>query len=230
MRHLWKNMKKHYGPLFAQNMWPAAKSYTVDKFNYHMGKIEEKCPDAITYLDENHPYLWSRSKFSENCKVDYINNNLSESFNKWVMKMKDLQIVDMHDKIRQMIISMFVLRGRIARKMEGKIIPSISKALKAQSKAIKDHEVLRVGDDTAEVFASTSSGLLWRHAVNLKNKTCSCRAWQVTEKPCNHALAFISRLRDVEIDDYVHEYFSIERFIKTYAGVFHPMTSKHQWP
>uniref|UniRef100_A0A0A9FIC4 MULE transposase domain-containing protein n=1 Tax=Arundo donax TaxID=35708 RepID=A0A0A9FIC4_ARUDO len=146
MSHLWKNMKKkHYGPLFAQNMWLAAKSYTVDKFNYHMGKIEEKCPDAINYLDENHPYLWSRSKFSEHCKVDYINNNLSESFNKWVMKTKDLQIVNMHDKIRHMIIFKFDLRGRIARKMEGKIIPSISKALKAQSKSIKGHKVLRVG-------------------------------------------------------------------------------------
>ncbi|KAF0928694.1 hypothetical protein E2562_006117 [Oryza meyeriana var. granulata] len=42
MRHLWKNMKKFHGPLFVQNMWAAAKSFTLEKYTYHMGKIEEK--------------------------------------------------------------------------------------------------------------------------------------------------------------------------------------------
>uniref|UniRef100_A0A0A9BPN2 CCHC-type domain-containing protein n=1 Tax=Arundo donax TaxID=35708 RepID=A0A0A9BPN2_ARUDO len=32
------------------------------------------------------------------------------------------------------------------------------------------------------------------------------------------------------MDDYVDEYFSVERFRKTYAGVFKPMTSKDHWP
>jgi hypothetical protein len=31
------------------------------------------------------------------------------------------------------------------------------------------------------------------------------------------------------MDDFVHEYFLVERFRKAYAGVFSPMTSKHQW-
>jgi hypothetical protein len=30
--------------------------------------------------------------------------------------------------------------------------------------------------------------------------------------------------------DFVHEYFSVERFRKAYVGVFNPMTSKNQWP
>ena len=116
MRHLWKNFKKfYYGELFNYNMWPAAKSYTIEKFNWHMARIQEKCPDAIAYLDENHPYLWSRSKFSDHCKVDYINNNLSESFNNWVKEVKDLQIVEMLDTIRRMIIAKFELRSKIAK-------------------------------------------------------------------------------------------------------------------
>jgi len=156
--------------------------------------LKKRCPDAIAYLDENHPYLWSRSKFSDHCKVDYINNNLSESFNNWVKEVKDLQIVEMHDNIRRMIIAKFELRSKIAESMEGKIIPSITKALTAQSKAIKDCEVLRCGHGTAEVSAPTKSGALFRYAVNLELKTCSCRAWQVSGKPCRHALAFIENL------------------------------------
>jgi hypothetical protein len=53
MRHLWKNFKKsYYGPLFNYNMWSADKSYTIEKFNWHMARIQEKCPEAIAFLDE----------------------------------------------------------------------------------------------------------------------------------------------------------------------------------
>jgi hypothetical protein len=228
MRHLWKNMKKNgfNGELYGKNMWCAAKSFTSDKFNYFMSKMEEKDPNALSWLDENHPYVWSRSKFSEDCKVDYINNNLSECFNSWVSKCKDFQVVDMHDRIRQMIIEKWVLRDKIGRKMVGSIIPSIIHALNAQSKTIKNHEVVICGAGTAEVTVNR-----FRHAVNLEQKTCSCRAWQVTGQPCSHALAFIAKLsRHVQMDVFVHEYFSVERFKKAYAGKFSPMTSKDSWP
>jgi len=41
--------------------------------------------------------------------------------------------------------------------MEGSIIPNITKALTAQSKDIKNYEVLRCGNKTAEVTTPTSS-------------------------------------------------------------------------
>ncbi|CAN6301543.1 unnamed protein product [Urochloa humidicola] len=223
--------KVYYGPLFNYNMWPAAKSFTIEKFNWHMTRIQEKCPEAIAWLDENHPYIWTRSKFFDHCKVDYINNNLSESFNNWVKGVKDLQVVEAHDTIRQMIIAKFELRHKIAKSMKGKIIPAIVEGLTAQCKAIKDCEVLRCGHGTAEVSAPTKSGVMFRYAVNLELKTCSCRAWQVCGKPCRHALSFIAKIsREVHMEDYVHEYFSVDKFKKAYAGVFNPMTSKQFWP
>lgn len=208
-------MKKNgfSGELYGKNMWCAAKSYTVSKYKYFMGKIEEKDPSALEWLDDNHPYVWSRSKFFEDCKVDYINNNLSECFNSWVCKSKNFQIVEMHDTIRQMIIEKFVLRAKIGSRMLGVIIPSIINDLNARTKSIKDHEVLILGAGTAEVTVNK-----FRHAVNLEFKTCSCRVWQVTGKPCSHALAFIAKLsREVKMEEFVHEYFSVERFRKAYV-------------
>jgi len=53
----------------------------------------------------------------------------------------------------------------------------------------------------------------------------------VSGKPCKHALAFIAKLsREVQMDDFIHDYFSVEKLRKTYSGVFNPMTSKHFWP
>jgi hypothetical protein len=53
----------------------------------------------------------------------------------------------------------------------------------------------------------------------------------VTGKTCDHALAFIAKLsREVQMDEFVHEYFSVERLRKAYAGTFIPMTSEDLWP
>ena len=53
----------------------------------------------------------------------------------------------------------------------------------------------------------------------------------MTGKLCNHALAFIAKLsRDVQMDDFVHEYFFVDRYRKAYASIFNPMTSKNSWP
>jgi hypothetical protein len=133
--------------------------------------------------------VWSRSKLSEDCKVDYINNNLSESFISWVSKTKNFHIVEMLDHIRQMIIKKFVLRSKSGSNMVGIIIPAIINDLNAKTKNIKDHKVLICGPVKAEVTVNR-----FRHTVNLEEKTCSCWAWQVTGKPCNHALTFIAKM------------------------------------
>jgi hypothetical protein len=131
----------------------------------------------------------------------------------------------MHDKIRQIIITRFDVRRKIAGNMNGQIIPSIIETLNDQSKAIKDNEVVKIGDGTAEVTVSNIS-----HVVNLEPKSCTCRAWQVTGKPCSHALSFIATLsREVDMADLVHQYYSVNMFRKAYAGVFTLMASKQLW-
>jgi hypothetical protein len=91
------------------------------------------------------------------------------------------------------------------------------------SKEIKDREVLIVGGVTIEVTVC-----ILRHVVNLDEKTCSYRAWQVTRQPCNYALLTIAKLsREIHMEDFVHEYYFVDRFRNTYIGVFNSMESKH---
>jgi hypothetical protein len=114
-------------------------------------------------------------------------------------------------KIRTMLITKFVDRYKIASTMVGAIIPSIIEKLNATSKEIKDHEVLIVAGVTTKVNVSTI-----RHAINLDDKTCSYRAWQVTGQPCTQTLLVIARLsREVHIEDFVYEYYSVDRLKKT---------------
>ena len=69
-----------------------------------------------------------------------------------------------------------------------------------------------------------------RHVVKLLDRTCTCEEWQHTDKPCEHALAFPTTQKQVPFNDYVHEYFSVQRFIAAYERVIEPMTDRSMWP
>ena len=97
----------------------------------------------------------------------------------------------MLDHVRQMIIEKFVSRSKIGSNMSGIIIPAIINDLNAKTKSIKDREVLICGLAKAEVSVNR-----FRNAVNLEEKTCSYRAWQVTGKPCS--MLWLSLQRSVE--------------------------------
>jgi SWIM zinc finger len=79
-------------------------------------------------------------------------------------------------------------------------------------------------DSCAEI---QKDGLRW--TVNLEEHKCSCRAWQVKGIPCIHAAAFIASIRNAKWENYVHSYFSVDRFKTAYAIGIAPMPSKNEW-
>jgi hypothetical protein len=101
------------GQLFDDNLWPASLTCSLKMYNYHMDQMYTK-PRVKTYMENHHKKVWARSKFNEACKVDYVNNNLVECFNSRIRKIKVLHLVDMLDKIRQMLMVKFELLQKIA--------------------------------------------------------------------------------------------------------------------
>ena len=83
----------------------------------------------------------------------------------------------------------------------------------------------------AEVYATDMKGTERRYPVHIAKVTCSCRKWQITGLPCHHALYFILKLRGegAEIENFVHEYFSVAKFAATYAQNVPPMVDVHDW-
>uniref|UniRef100_A0ACD5ZL15 Uncharacterized protein n=1 Tax=Avena sativa TaxID=4498 RepID=A0ACD5ZL15_AVESA len=69
-----------------------------------------------------------------------------------------------------------------------------------------------------------------RHVVNIATHECTCLRWQHTGKPCWHALVFLIGKRNVPLENYVHEYYSLDKFRAAYQGEVEPLTDKLQWP
>lgn len=64
MRHLCWNFKKHFrGDFFKSYSVGAAETYCSSEHDRLLKEIARVREDAITYLNENHKKIWSRSKF-----------------------------------------------------------------------------------------------------------------------------------------------------------------------
>jgi hypothetical protein len=232
MRHLAANFNKKFkGKVYTDNLWPASYTCSVKKHNYHMRQLY-KNPKVKEYLETHHSKLWARSQFSELSKVDYVHNNLAESFNSTIRKIKGLYVVDLLDKIRIEYIKKFHVRQGIAEaKFIGHIIiPSVLNELKTKTKGL-DMNMTLCSATKAEVSLTDKEKKEWRYPVDLEARTCSCRQWQISGLPCIHALYFITTLKGQagSIQEYVHEYYSVARFKATYEHVLPALEGKQQW-
>ncbi|XP_066164625.1 protein FAR-RED IMPAIRED RESPONSE 1 [Oryza sativa Japonica Group] len=227
MKHMVTNFKKKFtGKIFDDNLWPAAYAWSPYFYEKHMAAMEEAKPEAVAYLRKYHKRLWSRSQFSTVCKVDYVTNNLAESFNNLVKDWKALHLYDFLERIRRWLLVKWDKRQRIGKKFEGRILPHIVKELNEKSRDL-DMVVTRNGDFEAEIEVKGGSG--FRHVVNLEHKTCTCREFQVSGKPCIHAIAFITSIRG-RLEDYVDDCFSVHRFRAAYEKLIPSLPDKSQWP
>ena len=135
MFHLVMNFKKrHHGKVFYDHLWPAAYSWNQYLFDKYWVAMEIAKPATTAYLRKSHKKLWSRSQFSTICKVDYVTNNLVESFNIWVKEHKSMNLDDFMDEIRQMIMIKWNQRRKISRQLGGFILPHIIKMLNEKSR------------------------------------------------------------------------------------------------
>ena len=224
-----QNFRKHFDGDVLKYMWPCPWPYSTRRYQWLWDKIEENCPAAIPYLQAEHKQLWSRAKFSGGCKIDYVNNNISESFNKRIKETKGFPVDVLVDTMRGMIMEKIAMRQHIANKLQGSILPSVINELKMKSRNLK-YTIKGSGGLKAEVSGLTKDNYPWRHAVDLERKTCSCGQWHISGKPCTHVIAFIGSLRQIKLDDYVHDYYSVHHFKATYQFEVNPMVGKSQWP
>ena len=226
-RHLMNNYVKQYAG--SEYMYPAARAYKAEVYDMYIANVRSN-PDIAAWLDRFHSLLWYRSAFNPTIKCDYVTNNIAEVFNNWIKDYKDLPVCDLADKIRIMIMQLFYKRRRIGRRLEGKILPSIIAQLNARTRGLGHLEVIKGDDYVAEV--RDNGDCFSRYVVKAHLRECSCKEWQHTGKPCHHALCLITaqQYRNVMMEEFVDDYYSVDMFRKAYERLVEPIESKLFWP
>nr|KAJ0184950.1 hypothetical protein LSAT_V11C900501820 [Lactuca sativa] len=203
MRHLYSNFKKHFrGDFFNKKNYGLLPKPTHDRL---LKEISDKNEDVIAYLNTNHKKIWSRSKFGTTSKCDYITNNISETFNSWIGKLCYKPVCDLLDAIREKIMKRFDKKRNLVNTWNGTLVPIAKNHLNDIAKNLGEYEVIRSSENQAKVKYKAT-----RWEVNLDEKKCSCRVWQVQ-------VDFIAYIRDANWDKYVDPYFNIDNFKAAYA-------------
>ncbi|RYE21854.1 MAG: hypothetical protein EOP45_09050 [Sphingobacteriaceae bacterium] len=65
-------------------------------------------------------------------------------------------------------------------------------------------------------------------AVNLHEKTCSCREFQLDSFICAHGIAACGH-RNLAVEGYISPYYTAEYWRASYAGVHHPHGNIQTW-
>ncbi|KAI3707878.1 hypothetical protein L2E82_36777 [Cichorium intybus] len=167
MRHLYSNFKKHFrGNYFMVNLWGAAKTYSISKHDRLLNEIASVREDAISYLNDNHKKIWTRSKFGTHAKCDYITNNISETFNSWVGDIRYKLVLDLHDAIRQKLMERFDKKRRIVKKWKGTLVPKAKNYLNGVSKNLGDFEDMHRNKNLFQ-FLFLSTRAKWEKRCNI---------------------------------------------------------------
>ena len=67
-----------------------------------------------------------------------------------------------------------------------------------------------------------------QYVVDLVNKTCSCRKYDLIGIPCNHAIFAIHFKRE-KPEDYVDAYYSKARYLEVYSRLIMSMNGMSSW-
>ncbi|XP_070007025.1 uncharacterized protein [Nicotiana sylvestris] len=204
VRHLHTNFKRagYNGMALKNALWKAASATTIDS-------------------------EWSRSHFSSLPKCDILLNNLCEVFNKFILDARDKPILKLLETIRHLLMARINSNREKAEKWNlGDICPTIKKALAKTMKDAASYIPKKSNTWNYEVIGPME-GDTW--VVDLYNKTCGRKKWELSGIPCKHAISAIWLKKD-EVLDYVDDCYKVETYRKIYEVSILPMNGPDLWP
>jgi hypothetical protein len=88
------------------------------------------------------------------------------------MDWKDLPVVELTDKLREMVMVPWVKRRKILERLSGKILPAVIQQLKARTRGLGHLTVVDGGSATAKIWDTSHTHS--RHVVKSHLYECTC--------------------------------------------------------
>ncbi|XP_009760951.2 uncharacterized protein LOC142165224 [Nicotiana tabacum] len=221
VRHLHSNFKREgFSGISLKNaLRKVARASTKKWFNTCMVEIFYLDPEAANWFQDKSPSEWSRFNFSENAKSDILLNNICESFNEMILESRDKPIITLLEKIRYLLMArMQANRDKASRWDIGDIYPMIRDISHENQVSAAEFIPRKSNEWKYEIIGASIHDML---GVDLLNKICSGRKWDLTEILCKHVAAIWAK-KD-EINSYVHDCYKVETYRRVYDFAILPM-------
>ncbi|XP_024195875.1 uncharacterized protein LOC112199041 [Rosa chinensis] len=225
VRHLWTNFNKLFpGKVMKDQLWACAEATTKNFF--YQGNGPDEPIGSFSMGMANAPAKhWSRAHFGTHRKCDIFLNNLSESFNAFIVPARKKPIVSCFEEIRVKLMRRIQVRRDKMLKHEDTICPKPREILeKNKVKAATDF--IPSGSGGPQIEVASIGGR--KYVVNLKAHTCACRGWDLTGIPCKHAVLAIHYMRHAP-EEYVDQCYLKKTCMAIYANTIKPVNGMDLW-
>ncbi|GKE49522.1 mutator type transposase [Tanacetum coccineum] len=216
-KHNLFSIKLHHGGKFIPSpncghykelLWKCATATTEVHFKRAMDEFKGYNRLAHEWLRKISPKHWSRSQFSSgraNC--DLLINNICEVFNRQLLKARDSPVITALEYVREYLMKRIM------------IVQKASECV--------------VAWNGAGLF-QVNEGRQNQVVVNLSNKSCTCRKWEVSGIPCKHAVACIFNMTDNGMqvglpEDWVHQSMRLQTWKTVYSFKINPVPGRQFW-
>ncbi|KAG5610990.1 hypothetical protein H5410_022271 [Solanum commersonii] len=224
-RHIWSNWSINWkGEERRKQFWRCAKASYEVKLKDELAKLakpnEGICGELLSYNKE----FWCKAFFSTSSKCDIVENNMSETFNSWIVSPRHKSIITMLEEIRHKIMNRHVDMRRFANTWITNVSPMARLVLEENKDISKRCKVLWNGDSGFEISEGNT-----RFIVDQVRRTCTCRSWQLRGIPCPHAVCAFYHL-DQEPENEIESWYRHEVFLKAYQYSIQPIPNMKMWP
>ncbi|XP_073154707.1 uncharacterized protein [Henckelia pumila] len=223
MRHLSESFRKEFNNTMLVNLlWEAAHVLTVNEFDTKILEIEEISQDAAFWIRRIPPRLWATSYF-EGTRFGHLTANIVESLNTWILEASGLPIIQMMECIRRQLMTWFNERREASMQWTSILVPTAERRVAEALERARTYQVLRANEAEFEVISHEGTNI-----VDIRNRCCLCRGWQLYGLPCAHAVAALLSCRQ-NVHRFTESSFTVATYRKTYSQTIHPIPDKTLW-
>ncbi|XP_019253969.1 PREDICTED: uncharacterized protein LOC109232669 [Nicotiana attenuata] len=196
-----------------------AKAYTVEKFDYHKAEVEKIDKRVKDYLMNVEYERWSRAHSTINRTLT-MTSNIAESINAALKAARELPVLPLLDYLKQLIRRWNITNLKNA-------VESFTDLGKKYDTMLMDNlelsHQMKVTPLTSYLYSIFDKGK--QRMVFLKDRTCSCRRFQLDGLPCAHAWAVL-KYKYIDHIEYCSMYYTKKYLLKTYEIPIYPVPNE----
>lgn len=224
MRHLSDSFRKEFSNNVLVNLlWEAAHALTVIEFEAKILEIEEISQEAAFWIRRIPPRLWATAYF-EGTRYGHLTANIVESLNSWILEASGLPIIQMMECIRRQLMTWFNERREMSMQWTTILVPTAERRVSDDIERARGYQVGRANEAEFEVVSPHEG----TNIVDIRNRCCLCRGWQLYGLPCAHGVAALLSCRQ-NVHRYTESCFTVATYRKTYSQTIHPIPDKSLW-
>ncbi|XP_065864779.1 uncharacterized protein [Euphorbia lathyris] len=223
-RHVLANWStKFRGKEIQKHFWSCAWSTFEEEFKDNLKKMGSINKKAVEHLLKYPPQHWCRAFFSTRYKDHMVDNNMTESFNSWILLQRSRPILRMLEELRVKVMKRLMTYEKMIDSWTTEYSPKSLDVYHANNDISRFCRIEFNGEKGYEVTEGVD-----RHCVVLDEKICTCREWQLSGIPCPHAVCALYHAK-IDPITVIDKFYHKSMYQSTYKDKLQPVRGRRFW-